>query len=433
MSSRRAIVYFALGAGLGAALGAFCAGRFSAWSEPDVARYREVRDYARSAFVHKITDAELVDHALHGLADGLDDYSEYYDPAEAERLERETAGRYDGLGVVMKEPFSDGQVLFPLSASPAMNAGMRVGDRFVRVGGHPFASLDQAGFRALVSGSEPQDVDLVVLGLDGAQRKLRVRTGSVLEPTVRHERILDVARGVGYLAITSFSHETAGEFDAAFERLLGDGMRALVIDLRGNPGGVLVSAVDIARRFLREGLIVSTEGRQQRVVYSAETAAAWHDGFPLVLLVDEGSASASEVLASALQEHRSAVIVGSPTYGKGMVQTIHRFSPDGSVLKVTSSYYFTPSHRNLEHSADPQAERGLQPDLRVALGTDPRALHERLARASPPRECVDALKAWEQTSGQQLVADVETDPQLTAALGLFAGQRPGPHAIGAAR
>jgi carboxyl-terminal processing protease len=260
-----------------------------------------------------------------------------------------------------------------------------------------------------------------------------VRTGSVIEPTVRHERILDEARGVGYLALSSFTHETATEFDAAFERLRQDGMRALVLDLRGNPGGVLMAAVEIARRFVREGLIVSTEGRDESVTYEADPAAAWHAELPLVVLVDEGSASASEVLAAALKEHRAAVIVGMPTYGKGMVQTIHRFGGDGSVIKVTTSYYYTPSHKNLEHSADPAAERGIPPDLRVDLGSDREELHARLARPSPPRECVAALQAWEDAEGVELYARTQWDPQLEAALDLFAGRRPGPHASVAAR
>jgi carboxyl-terminal processing protease len=430
---RRGWVLFGAGAFTGALLGAFWTDRFISWSEPDLARYREVRDYARSAFVREVTDADLVEHALHGLANGLDDYSEYYDPREAARLERDTAGRYDGLGVAFKDPVTDGQILFPLAGSPAMAAGVRVGDRILRVGDEPFDGDDLDSFRAAISGPDPRDVDLLLMGLDGVERTVRVRTGSILEPTVRHERILDEERGVGYLAITGFSHETAGEFDAAFERLRDDGMRALLIDLRGNPGGVLVAAVNIARRFVREGLIVSTESRDDAVTYSAEPAAAWHAGFPLVLLVDEGSASASEVLASALQEHRVAVVVGSPTYGKGMVQTIHRFDADGSILKITSSYYFTPTHKSLEHSSDPTRERGVQPDLHVELGADPRALHARLARASAPRECMAALQAWQATSNEDLIAEIEPDPQLNAALGLFAGERPGPHTAMKAR
>jgi carboxyl-terminal processing protease len=238
-------------------------------------------------------------------------------------------------------------------------------------------------------GAEERDLEFQVTGLDGVAREVKVRTGSVVEPTVQHERMLDERRGIGYVTISSFTHETPGEFVQAFERLRAGGMRALVLDLRGNPGGVLSAAVEIAGRFLRDGLIVSTEGRGDVSVHRAEPAAAWWAGFPLVLLVDEGSASASEVLAGALQEHRAAAVVGSRTFGKGMVQTIHRFPEQGSVFKLTTSYYYTPSHKNLEHSADPTRERGLQPDLRVDLRSEERrAIHERLSKPSPPREAL---------------------------------------------
>ena len=432
VSSGKSGLLFVAGWLLGAATGALFIGRLQTWDEPDVARYRAARDYARAAFVHPVTDADLLDHALHGMAEGLDDYSQYFNADEAARLERETAGRYDGLGVVIASPFTEGRILFPLSGSPAMEAGIRVGDRIVRVDGQPFEGLDEPAFHSKVSGPQARDVELGVVGLDGLSRTVNVRTGSVLEPTVRHEHMLDEARGVGYLAITSFSHETPGEFDAAFERLHGEGMRALVIDLRGNPGGVLVAAVGIAQRFVRQGAIVSTEGRDDAVMYAADAAKAWDADVPLAILVDEGSASASEVLASALQEHRLAVIVGTPTYGKGMVQTIHHFAADASVMKVTTSYYFTPSHKNIEHDKDPAHERGLQPDLRVALGSSPDVLHRRLARASPPPECAAAIEAWQRTTKDVLVEPIPLDPQLTAALELFAGKRPGPHALGKA-
>jgi carboxyl-terminal processing protease len=257
-----------------------------------------------------------------------------------------------------------------------------------------------------------------------------VRTGSVIEPTVRHERILDEARGVGYLALSSFTHETATEFDAAFERLRQDGMRALVLDLRGNPGGVLMAAVEIARRFVREGLIVSTEGRDESVTYEADPAAAWHAELPLVVIVDEGSASASEVLAAALKEHRAAVIVGMPTYGKGMVQTIRNFDRWKTRAKVTSSFYYSPSHRNFEHSADPDRDFGILPDLSIPVTrAEQRAVHEFVAVYGPPLASIPSIEAWEEQAGEVLLARIPDDPQLEAALALFAGERPGPHRL----
>lgn len=427
VASNSSIVSIGSALVIGAVLGAFGVAQIDTWIEPDVARYREIRDYTRAAFVREVTDEQLLGYALHGLADGLDDYSQYYDPEEAAQLDRETTGRYNGLGIVIQRPFSEGRILFPLANSPARRAGVRVGDRMLRIAGKAFSEIDEPEFRRLISSVEPRDVELVLEGLDHVDRTVTARTGSVVEPTVKHERILDAERGIGYVAITSFSHETASEFADAVERLQEDGMRALVLDLRQNPGGVLVAAVEVAKRFVKEGLIVSTEGRGAPVLHSAVPGATQFAGLPLVVLVDEGSASASEVLASALQEHRAAVLVGGPTYGKGMVQSIHRFADDGSVMKVTTSYYYTPSHQNLEHSADPKKERGIQPDLRIQLSTEDRqALRDRLARASPPPDCRAALDAWERESGASIVEPIPIDVQLQAALDLFAGKRPGP-------
>lgn len=399
------------------------------WRSPeaDLEHYREVRDFAKSAFVREVSDDALLSSALHGLADGLDDYSQYFDAEEARLLQRETSGRYFGLGVVLERPFSKARILFPLAGGPAAAAGVRVGDRIVAIDGRPVGEIDEAAFKKIVSGSEPHDVELVLAGLDGVERALVVRTAEVVEPTVKHERILDRERGVGYLAITSFSRETPDEFRDALARLKADGMSALVIDLRGNPGGVLVAAVDVARAFVHEGLIVSTEGRGEPVRHVAEPGKSVWRGLPLAVLVDEGSASASEVLAAALQEHRAAVLVGAPTFGKGLVQSLHRFGDPGPVLKVSTSYYYTPSHANLEHSADPSKPRGIQPDLLVELPPAEREeVRMRLLRASPAREYAAALEAWERESGEKVVPEIPIDAQVRAALDLFAGTRPDP-------
>lgn len=392
-----------------------------------MAHYREVRDYARQAYVREVTHDHLLDAALHGLANGLDDYSEYFDLTESEALQRETTGRYFGLGIVLGRRFEDGRILFPLAGGPAAGAGVRVGDRIVSIAGKKFEDVDTTAFRKFVSGDEPHDVDLELLGLDGTERALTVRTAEVVEPTVRHERLVDEERQVGYLAVTSFSHETPSEFAAAIERLKDDGLRALVIDLRENSGGVLHSAVALARMFVAEGLIVSTEGRGEPVRYTAEPGTATCAGMPLVVLVDEGTASASEVFAAAVQEHRAAVIIGSPTYGKGLVQTLHRFGDPGPVMKVSTSYYYTPSHTNLEHGADPLKPRGIQPDVHVSMTTEERqTLREKLSRASPAREFRAAIAAWEREKQTTIVEPIPVDRHIQAAIDLFGGKRPGP-------
>ena len=397
--------------------------------DEDLAHYRRVREFVAESFVGETDPDRMVDDALHGLARGLDPYSRYYDAAETRELERETAGRYTGIGAVFRNPLSEARVLFTLPGSPAERAGLAVGDRIVRIAGRDLAGDDGTALRSGLADPTPAEIALTVVGLDGRTRELELRRDTLIDPTVRHEAIVDAARGTGYVAITSFSHETPAEFDRAFERLRSKGMRALIVDLRGNPGGVLAAAVRVAQRFVAEGVIVSTEGRGSPIVHRADETEAWYRDTPLALLVDDGSASASEVLAGALQDHRCAVVVGGPTYGKGMVQTIRHFPDAAAVVKVTTSYYYTPAHRNLERSVDPGRKSGIEPDLAIVLApVEQRALHERLGRYSPPEEALAALRAWEASERVVLIDPPPSDAQFAAALELFAGHRPGPHA-----
>ena len=422
---------------LGLVLGALAVGTADRlWfltEEEDVVQYRRVRDFVSEAFVGDTGPREMLDDALHGLARGLDEYSRYYDGDETRDLERETAGRYTGIGAVFRQPLSDARVLFTLPGSPAQRAGLEVGDRIVGVGeGDDEVRIrDERALRALLAPGGPAELRLSVVGFAGVERRVTVRRDVLVDPTVRHQRLVDPQRGIGYLAIGSFSHETPGEFDRAFEELRAEGMRGLIVDLRGNPGGVLSAAVRIAQRFVVEGVIVSTEGRSQPTVHRADEAQAWYRGTPLVLLVDSASASASEVLAGALQDHRCAVLVGGPTYGKGMVQTIRHFPEAGSVVKVTTSHYYTPARRNLERSVEPARGYGIEPDLVIPLGPEEEDdLHERLARYSPPKEALAALRAWEELEGVSLIEPAPSDAQFTAACELLAGRRPGPHSGG---
>jgi carboxyl-terminal processing protease len=393
--------------------------------EPDLAHYRRVRDFVEDAFVGETGRERMLDDALRGLVGGLDAYSRYYDRAEARALERETVGRYTGVGAVFLQPLDQARILFTLPGSPARRAGLEVGDRIVRVGDRAVEALGEDGLRALLSGEGPIELSLEVVGLDGARRKVTLARERLVDPTVRHERIVDARRGVGYLAVTSFSHETPLEFERAFEDLRALGMRALVVDLRANPGGVLDAAVRIARRFVPSGVICATEGRGEPAVHRADPAEARYLGFPLVVLVDEGSASASEVLAGALQDHRRAVVVGSATYGKGMVQTLRRFADRETVVKLTTSRYTTPAGRVLERDPEHGAG-GIEPDLAVPLAAEERdAVHGHLSRYSPPRDSLERIAAWQVSEGRALPEPPPEDAQLAAAVALFAGERGG--------
>ncbi len=401
------------------------------WPESDagVERFRSVRDWTRESYVRPIGDEELLDDALRGMAGGLDTWSRWYDPSELARLDRETDGRFHGLGVSMRAPASEGRVLFPLAGGPAEIAGIRPGDRIVRVEGRAWSDIGQEGFRAIVSTPEPREVELAVVGFDGAERTVHVETASVVEPTVRHERLLDATRRIGYVALRAFSAESPHELDLAIERLSHGRLAGLVLDLRGNPGGTLNAAVQIAARFVPEGEIVRTIGRHERTTHTATRDGARWTGIHLVCLIDDGSASAAEVLAGALQDHRAAVLVGLPTYGKGVVQTIHRLSDGSGAIKVTTSRYETPAGQRIDRTPEGESH-GLVPDVLVEIDADTqRSIHEFLQRASPPEAWRETLEEWERVEGIPVLPVPPNDPQLDVALDLLRGVRPGPEPL----
>jgi carboxyl-terminal processing protease len=396
--------------------------------DPDIAHYKEVRDLVMESYVEDVDRLTLVQSALRGMLDELGLYSRYYVEREVAEVTRETSGHFVGIGVVFRggvAPEHIGQVLFPVADSPAAEAGLRVGDQILSIDGQSISGFSSGKFSELIQGLAGSAVELQVLGLDGTHRGLEVIRRDLLDPSVRRVTLIDPERKIGYLAIHSFSNETAREFDAGFARLKQEGMQALIVDLRGNQGGVLSAAVTIARRFIDRGEITATEGRGYPVREVADREEAKHLGFPLVVLVNDRSASSSEVLAGALQDHRVAVLIGEPTYGKGMVQTISRYPEYDAIAKVTSSFFYTPAHRNLERNVGGNAAHGLVPDLEVHLSDEEAVEILRYIRTiPPPPEALPALRSWELAEGIELIPDRPADPHLAAGLALFSGEFP---------
>jgi carboxyl-terminal processing protease len=390
------------------------------WGEEDLSHYREVRAFVEQTYAGDTDRDELVHDALVGMLDGLDSYSRYYDPVASKRLERETRGVFKGIGVVFREPVSPdftGRILFPLPDTPAERAGLAVGDRIVEVDGESVEALGLDGLRESLNASDGKARMFLIENLAGDRREVSLVPEELTDPSLRQRRMLPDHPGIAHLSLLSFSRETPEEVDRALKALAEEGMRGLVLDVRRNHGGVLASAVSIARRFVTEGTIVSTEGRDKVEVYEAIPEEATYAGLPLVVLVDGESASASEVLAAALQENGVAELVGEPTYGKGTVQTIRRFREQGTVAKVTSAHYFTPSHRNLDRTTDPDRDYGLLPDHGVELTAEERTpIHDWLGRYAPPESALAALRAWEEQQGGPLTPPPPPDRQLDRAV-----------------
>ena len=390
----------------------------------------QVRTLIERTFVEPRESEELLDGALRGMLGELDPYSKYYDYTETEELERQTSGLYDGIGVLFAPIEERWRILHPLPDSPALAAGFKVGDLLVTIAGEPAADMDIDAVRAQFADGSAGPVTVEVEGLDGEPRTLEVQPARTIDPTVRRVRLIDNGDDafdrVGYLSIGSFSRRTPAEFESVVDGLRTRGARRLVIDLRGNRGGVLGAALSIANRFVDDGALLQTESRSGLEITYAQPNQATYDDMSVAILMDGISASAAEILAGALQDHRAAVLVGERSYGKGTVQSLTPLRELDGVVRITTAVYKTPSGRLIERSLGGAWKAGLEPDLAVSPANDEQRamIAMYLARYGPPLDHLHAVMAWQESSGLPLLAAPPTDPVLDAALELLAGRRP---------
>lgn len=327
-----------------------------AWEQAQL--FAEVLERVKHDYVEPVDDAVLLENAIRGMVGDLDAHSEYLDANEYRDIRISTTGSYAGVGIEVAEVDDAIQVISPIAGSPAARAGLRSGDKLVAIDGVTIGDGRLQDAMKRLRGQVGSRVTLTVQRddafLDYDMRRQVIRVASV------HAELIDPS--YGYVRVNQFSENTARELSRAVDRLTdaNDGMLdGMVLDLRNNPGGVLDAAVDVSDLFLDSGLIVSADGRTVESQFSRSAHRGdILDGAPIVVLVNSGSASASEIVASALQDHNRAVIVGTPTFGKGLVQTVMPLSK-GRAIKLTTSRYYTPSGRSIH-------EVGVQPDLLVA-------------------------------------------------------------------
>jgi len=325
--------------------------------------FAEVFGRIKSDYVETVDDAELLSSAIRGMLAGLDPHSSYLDPDEYRDLQVGTSGEFGGLGIEVGMEDGFVKVIAPIDDTPAQRAGMQAGDLIVRIDDKPVKGLSLNDAVKLMRGKPGTDIRLTV-----------VREGEGNPITVTIERdIIKVASvksralepGYGYLRVSNFQARTTGDLLKAIAKLKreNDGaLRGVVLDLRNNPGGVLNSAVSVSDAFLEEGLIVYTQGRVEdsRLEFKAGPDDVL-EGAPMVVLVNAGSASASEIVAGALQDQRRALIMGGDTFGKGSVQTIVPID-DRTALKLTTARYYTPSGRSIQ-------AQGIAPDIELERGS----------------------------------------------------------------
>lgn len=322
----------------------------------------EVLERVKREYVEPVSDRQLMDNAVRGMLAELDPHSQFLDPREYEEIRINTSGTYTGVGLELLAGDGRVGVVAPIEGTPADRAGIKAGDAILTVDGEPVdqSNVSQAILR--MRGPAGSHVALTV-ARDGYREPLafNLQRGAVDVHSVR-SRMLD--GGLGYLRISQFSDTTAKDLRRELARLnrsTAGGIRGLVLDLRDNPGGVLDAAVDVADSFLDAGLIVTASGRTRDATFRHDAAPGdLLAGAPLVILVNGGSASASEIVAGALQAHRRATVVGTRTFGKGSVQTVMPLS-GGRAIKLTTSRYFTPSGASIQG-------QGITPDVELEPG-----------------------------------------------------------------
>jgi len=360
----------------------------------------------------KLTYQDLVYGALKGMLNTLDPHSEFMEPEKYKELQNDTQGAFGGLGIVVSMKDNFVTVVAPMDDSPGFKAGIMSGDRIIRIDGVSTEKMSLPDAVKSLRGDPGSEVKLSVFRPSSGQIQDFKLTRSVITvdmvKDVHGKKEFPLGEDkIGYIRLVQFGEKTSDDLEQALTRLKKEGMQGLVLDLRWNPGGLLDQAVDVCEKFLPRGqLIVSTEGRNA-AQNSRRTANGHGDelhGMPIVVLINLGSASASEIVAGCLQDLKRAIVLGEKSFGKGSVQSILPLQ-DGSALRLTTAKYYTPSHKVIH-------EEGITPDIAVPMSD----LEERdiqLQRAPGGLESLPE-KDRERVSNAQ-------DPQLDRAMDLLKG------------
>jgi len=370
----------------------------------------------RVSYIEEIDDKTLLENAIRGMLAGLDPHSTYLSADAFDDLQTNTTGEFSGLGIEVTQEDGFIKVISPIDDTPAKRAGIEAGDLIIKLDNQPVKGMGLDKAIELMRGPKGSDIE-VTLAREGTDKPIVVTiTRDTIHVVSVRKRWLEP--GYGYIRIAQFQTNTGKDLDAALASLMEQGsLKGLVLDLRNNPGGVLSASVAVASHFLEGGTAVYTEGRlpDSDTHYNA-TNEDTTNGLPLVVLINSGSASASEIVAGALQDHRRAVIMGTPSFGKGSVQTIVPLSQNNAI-KLTTALYYTPNGRSIQ-------AKGITPDIMVkrakvtTLETRPRITE---ADLSGHLSNTTEIKDTEQEQLNLPDDLIGTDNQLYEALTLLKG------------
>ena len=326
--------------------------------------FGQIFDRVRSQYVEEVTDQELIEKAIDGMLTGLDPHSGYMNEEVWQEMQMDTQGKFGGLGIeiTMEEGFV--KVISPIEDSPAYEAGILAGDFIIQIDDTPVFGLTLNEAVELMRGEKGQPITITV-SRDGTEPfEVKIIRDIIKIQSVKSE----VYDDIGYLRITSFTEQTEDGLLKSIKRIQkeNENIKGYVLDVRSNPGGLLSQAVKVSDIFLTRGEIVSTRGREKKDIRRYRAKNKDHtNGKPIVVLINGGSASASEIVAGALQDHRRAIIVGTQSFGKGSVQTIMPFQRSNaenvSGIRLTTARYYTPSGESIQG-------KGISPDIIVEQG-----------------------------------------------------------------
>lgn len=364
-----------------------------------------------SEYVDESKPKDLIYGALKGVLSSLDAHSQFMDPDTYNELKVDTEGKFGGLGIEIT--IKDGllTVVTPIEDTPAWKAGIKANDRIVKIDNYITRDMTLTEAVKKMRGKPGEAVTLIVLR--ESEKKIlefKIVRGIIKIKDIKDARILE--DGIGYIRLVEFAENTPQEMNTALSNLMKEKMNALILDLRNNPGGLLDSAVRITEDFIEKGkLVVSTKGRKQsqNLEFISRSQRPYLN-LPLVVLINEGSASGSEIVAACLQDYKRAIIVGMKSFGKGSVQTVIPLS-DGSALRLTTSKYFTPSGKVIHGT-------GVIPDIVVEEGKIQLANKEEFV-TEKPQEVFEKIEKKEEPAKEDKSKDYKSDNQIMRAVDIL--------------
>ncbi len=377
-------------------------------------------------YVEEVDSWEIVYDALEGLVE-RDPYSRFYDPSGAQRFNEDTHREYYGVGMVVPRE-GPLRIEYLMEDSPAEKAGLMPGDEILAVDGVNVEDLPEQDATAAIKGPLGTQVEMTIkVAASGQVRDFQVRRDKIAQRTVFRDHFQDPEGKIGYIRIEGFGENTAKEFDEILKDLLRKDIESLVLDLRYNQGGLVPSCRLIANRFLDEGILFGVRHRNSENdrSYTADPRECMAPDLPMVVLINEDTASAAEIVAGALQDHKRGLLVGTRSYGKGVVQSIYPIPLDNEnhdtvVVKITTGEYLTPAGRIIEKQVKRKTpvRGGLDPDVKIELPKEQRSnLLERMSLIRVPAKYRDEYLAY-----HERVMPKRTDRQLDAALKVLRGE-----------